>query len=188
MQPGGRYYIIVVMQYCDALISELSGLCGIVPEYWDIFGNKHIASIETKRAILKAMRIDADSGEGLTKEIHDRKSRLCKNLLEPVHVLSVNKQPVTIPIYVPVKEDEEKKLVISWSIEAEDGSTKKSFLNPVCLKGDNIVIRDVRWIKDARYIRIDLVDDTQRPTGYYRLMVECGHPDKIFPGRQKTIQ
>ena len=67
------------MEYCDALINELSGLCGIVPEYWDIFGNKHIASIETKKAVLKAMRIDADSEEELMKEIHDRKSRPWQN-------------------------------------------------------------------------------------------------------------
>lgn len=188
MQLMGRYYIIVVMQYFDALISELSGLCGIVSEYWDIFGNKHIASIETKKAVLMAMRIDADSEEELMKEIYQRKLRPWQNFIEPVHVVSVNEQPIRIPIYIPVKEGEEKKLVISWSIEAEDGNSKKSSLKPNCLMGEDIFIQDVRWIEDARYIRTSLVDDIQRPIGYYQLTVECGHPDAIFPGKQKVIQ
>ncbi len=176
------------MQYCDALINELSGLCDIVPEYWDIFGNKHIASIETKKAVLKAMGIDADSEKELIKEIHERQSRARQNLIEPAHVVSVNEQPARIPIYVPVKEGEEKRLVISWSIEAEDGNPKKSSLNTLYLSGADIFVPEVRWIEDSRYIKINLVDYTQRPTGYYQLRVECKYPDPIFPGKRKVIQ
>jgi 4-alpha-glucanotransferase len=183
-----KYYIIVVMQYCDALINELSGLCGIVPEYRDIFGNKHIASIETKKAVLRAMRIDADSKEELMKYIHARKSRPWENFIEPAHVVSVNEQPVRIPIYVPVKESEENKIIISWSIEAEDADQKKSSLKTRYLSGDDSSIPEVRWIEDSRYVRTDLADDIQRPTGYYRITVECKHPAAIFPGKRKVIQ
>jgi len=35
--------IFMNMHEYDELIQELSGLCGILPEYWDITGTKHIA-------------------------------------------------------------------------------------------------------------------------------------------------
>jgi hypothetical protein len=42
------------MSKIDDLIHELSELCGIVSEYWDILGKKHITPAETK--IQKRMR------------------------------------------------------------------------------------------------------------------------------------
>lgn len=49
------------MQPSDELIKELSDICGIVPEYWDIFGKKHTSSIETQKAVLRSMKLDIDS-------------------------------------------------------------------------------------------------------------------------------
>ncbi|MCL4536463.1 MAG: hypothetical protein M1610_02565, partial [Nitrospirae bacterium] len=57
----------------NELINELADLCGIVPEYWDIFGNKHITPIETKKAILKAMKLNIDSDEDIKNEMYAQK-------------------------------------------------------------------------------------------------------------------
>jgi hypothetical protein len=44
------------------LINELAELCGIIPGYWDIFGNKHITPIETKKAnIIVFRKIDIET-------------------------------------------------------------------------------------------------------------------------------
>ena len=76
------------------MINELAALCGILPEYWDIFGKLHIASLEAKKAMLKAMKIDIESDDAIAREINDRKSRPWKSFTEPVFVVSVNAQPL----------------------------------------------------------------------------------------------
>ena len=90
----------------NELINELADLCGIVPEYWDIFGNKHITPIETKKAILKAMKLNIDSDEAIKNEMYAQKARPWNRFVEPVKIVSVNDQPLTIPVYIPANEGE----------------------------------------------------------------------------------
>lgn len=111
----------------DELINELSELCGIVPEYWDIFGKKHLIPVETKGAILRAMKLRVDSIDEIIKEINERKYKPWKNFIEPVHVVSVNEQPLKIPAYIPVPEGKENKLSLSWYIEDENNPPSSPF-------------------------------------------------------------
>jgi len=195
------------VQLTDELISELSELCGIVLEYWDIFGKKHVISVETQMAILKAMKLKIDSVGDIVKEINERKWKLWKSFIEPVHVLSVNDQPVVIPVYIPIKEDEEAKLIISWSIEDDtkyNGNNppsppfskgeKGGFLDEngqkaeFILAGDSITISEIQWIDGIRFIKINLSDMVCRVIGYYVIHVECKHPENIFPCGVNLLQ
>ena len=153
----------------QGLIDELSGLCGIIPEYWDIFGNKHIASLETKKAVLRAMRVDVDSEEEVLREIHERQSRPWKSLIEPVHVVSVNEQPLRIPLYVRMQEGREADLIISWAIRGENSSAKSTRRSRLPEEGGEIGISEVRWIDGERYIKVFLIDKEIRRIGYYSL-------------------
>jgi hypothetical protein len=171
------------VQPTDELISELSELCGILLEYWDIFGKKHVISVETQMAILKAMKLKIDSVGDIVKEINEQKNKLWKRFIEPVYVISVNDQPVTIPVYIPIKEDEEAKLIISWSIEDENGQ-KAEFI----LAGDSITISGIQWIDGIRFIKINLSNVVCRVIGYYVIHVECKHPENIFPGGVTLLQ
>ena len=83
----------------DELINELSELCGIMPEYWDIFGKKQITSVEAKRAILMAMKLRVDSIDEIIKEINERKYKSWRSFIEPVYVTSVNEHPLKIPVF-----------------------------------------------------------------------------------------
>ena len=49
---GQNYGILISMQEYEKLLDELAGLAGIIPEYYDIFGKKHVISKESKVAIL----------------------------------------------------------------------------------------------------------------------------------------
>jgi hypothetical protein len=109
----------------NKLINELAELCGIVAEYWDIFGKKHKTPLKTKKAILKTMKLDISSIKDIVKEINHRKLRPWQNVIEPVHIISVNHQPVTIPVYLSLNEGDEAELEISWSIENEDKKGSK---------------------------------------------------------------
>jgi len=171
------------VQFTDELIGELSELCGILLEYWDIFGKKHITSVETKKAILSAMKLKINSAGDIIKEINERKWKPWKNFIEPVHVISVNDQPVTVPVYIPIKKDEEAKLIISWSIEDEN-EQKAEFI----LAWNAITISEIQWIDGIRFIKINLSDAVCRAMGYYVIHVECKHPENIFPGGVNLLQ
>lgn len=170
----------------DNLIGELSELCGILPEYWDIFGKRHITSIETKKAILLAMKLpdlafNTGSAEDIAREISEQRKKPWKDFVEPGHVISVNSQPLTIPVYIPIKEGDEDKIILSWSIEDEKGH-KEGFK----LSGSDITISELKWIDDIRYIKVNLIDNLtdmgQRDLGYYSVNVECRHHEDIFLG------
>jgi 4-alpha-glucanotransferase len=171
------------IQNTDELINELSEQYGIFPEYWDNFKKKHITSIETKKALLRSMKLKIDSAEDIVKEINERKWKVWKNIIEPVYVISVNNQPLTIPVYIPIKEKGEADLTISWSIENENGH-KTEFL----LTCDAITVVEQQWIDDTRYIKINISDTIQRDIGYYVIDIECKHPENIFPGDNNILQ
>jgi len=165
------------------MIDELAELCGIIPEYYDIFGNKQVTSVETKKAILRAMKLKVDSIEEIKQEIEERRRRAWKSFIEPVKVISVNEQPLTIPVYIPVKEGEENKLSLSWSIEDEKGH-KNEFM----LSGNDIAISEEQWIDGIRYIKVNLSERAIKDFGYYTMNVECAHPERLFPEGTNRLQ
>jgi 4-alpha-glucanotransferase len=171
------------MHEYDELIQELSGLCGILPEYWDITGKKHIASIDTKKAILRAMNMQIDTVDDVARQINERRWKAWRSFVAPVHVLSVNAHPVSIPVYIPVKEGEEKDLTVSLLIEDEKGNKAK-----VHYGGDALRISEQQWIDDMRFIKVNLPFDATIKIGYHALTVTCRHPQTIFPGGSDVIQ
>lgn len=166
----------------EELINELSESCGIIPEYWDIFGNIHTVSIETQKAILGAMRLHIESDEDIQKEIARLRARPWTGFIEPVMIVSINNQPPAIPIYIQIEEGKENELSISWSIENEDGQKEK-----FTIEGNSIVIRDQNRIDGKRYVKIDLSDSGNRTIGYYTVSVFCKTPEGEISGASKII-
>lgn len=164
-------------QQTDELIDELSELCGILPEYWDIFGKKHIASLDAKRAILRSMGLRIDSARKVVTEIEKLKYGPWKSLIEPVFVMSVNDRPLTIPVHIPIKEGKERELLLTWSI-TDEKRRKTKFV----LSGDAISVSQIEIINGTRYIKVNLPVAALRDIGYYMIRVECKHPEDIFSG------
>lgn len=170
------------MQPSDEIINELAELCGIIPEYWDIFGNKHITTIETKKAILKAMKLDIDSDESIKKNIDAKKTYPWNRFIEPIKVISVNEQPFKISIYAPVEEGEEGEIYISWIIRNEEGK-KDEFI----LSQDELMISDQMQIHGKRYIKIDISDKCHRDIGYYYIDITFKTPDVEISSTSRII-
>ncbi|MBM4128576.1 MAG: hypothetical protein FJ243_00490, partial [Nitrospira sp.] len=171
------------MESFESLIDELSELCGILPEYFDIFGNKHTTSLETKKAILKSMNLNIEYPSEIRQEIDTRKWRTWRSLIEPVYVFSQKEQPISIPVYIPVNEGEEKRLTLRWSLEDERG-TRNEFV----VSSGVMIIADHQWINGRRYIKIHLQDNEIRDIGYYVIHVSCTHPEYIFPEETNTLE
>lgn len=167
----------------NELISELSELCGIVPEYLDIFGKKHLTPLETKKAILRAMKLDIDSVEEIKKEINNRKWKPWKNFIEPVLIKSVNDQPVTFPVYIQKNENEDAHITISWSITDELGQKSEYIINE-----HDLTVSEQQYIENKRYIKVELSDTTKRDIGYYRIDIKCRDHQNVFPGDKNIVQ
>lgn len=167
----------------DEMIGELSEICDIVPEYYDIFGRKKVTSLETQKAILKAMNMKLDSPEEIKQEIEERRERPWKTFVEPVKVISENEQPLAIPVYVPVGEGEERRLTLSWSLKDERGERVESVLS-----GDAVSISEQHHIDGIRYAKINLLEEKRLNIGYYEMDVQCIHPDPIFQGGKNRLQ
>ncbi len=171
------------MSIHEELINELSDLCRIIPEYWDILGNKHITPIETKKAILKAMKLNIDSDESIKNEIYAQKAYSWNRFVEPVKVISVNEQPFKISIHVSVEEKEEDKIHISWSVRNEEGKKIDEFI----LSGNELIISNQRWMYGRRYIKIDLSDKRHRDIGYYSIDIKFKIPNMEISGTSRII-
>lgn len=156
------------MKSRNELVDELSALCGIVFEYWDIFGNKYVTSSTTKEAILRSMRLKIENPQEILEEIIKIHDRQWISFIEPVKVLSVNNQPFSLPVFIPLSEGQESSLFLSCRIEDEYGKSDEFELS-----WNSPHILDQRWINGQRYIKIELYDRHRREIGYYSLFVRC---------------
>jgi len=89
---------MIFHSYEDAL-NHAAEQCCIEPEFWDIFGNRHVASSETKRAIVEALGIDADSQMKIESAMRAGSDVGASELIERCRVASVNQQPIRFPVH-----------------------------------------------------------------------------------------
>jgi 4-alpha-glucanotransferase len=167
----------------ETMIHELAGLCGILPEYWDIFGKLHTSTVDAKRAMLKAMKLRVESDDDIAREIESRKNRAWMSFVEPALVMSVRAQPLQIPLYIPVYSGDKDNLRISCVIENENGESIE-----IRLEGPDIEICEERTIGNAGYIKIVLSDVRERNTGYYTAVIECTLNGNLFPDGASVLR
>jgi 4-alpha-glucanotransferase len=149
----------------DELINELSGLCGIYRDYWDIFGNKHEASFESKTAVLRAMGCGIDSEEDVLTEIKKRRDFPWNSFVEPVIFASVNSDMISIAVYIPLPQNSADDAVFSMNITDEHGH-KDSFNFNL----SNMSPKDERLLDGMSYAKYELpyaAQDGKYRIGYY---------------------
>ena len=136
----------------EELLDELSDLYGIVPEYCDIFGNRHAAPASTKISILKAMKLRTGSADDLHLEITRKRTRQWKRLIDPTMVIPVTGQPLELIVHAPVREGDEKSVIIKCALIDESGRRE---LFSFDLSDIEIVERKV--IEDVPHLKIRLL-------------------------------
>lgn len=168
------------------LLRRLADLYGIVPEYYDITGQKHLTTENTVKTILRTLQVQCDSVDELRRAIEHKESDYWDDFVQPVVVLSVNRQPCTIPLYIPIGGGNVSDLLMSWSITDESGR-QESFSR----SGDDLPSVEEKWLHGLRYIKTIITDDRSRDIGYYSVMISCNLPaqqktDEVF--RAKTVR
>ncbi len=165
---------ISYMDNYENLIAELSELAGILPEYYDIFGNRHVTSPQTRAAILSAMGFPVGTAEDISRGIVKKKMQPWHAVLDPVTIISVHAQPHRLSMHLPVPEGKEHAASIVLTVEDEAG--KKQTID---FPAGTLKVEEQQIIDDRRIVRI-LLSIPEREIGYYTLSVTCSHPDPVF--------
>ncbi|MCU1262364.1 MAG: 4-alpha-glucanotransferase [Bryobacterales bacterium] len=147
----------------DHALSRAAQLCGIEPEFWDIFGNRHLTSRETTQAIVSALGIPVEDLDQLQAGIARLEHADWTQILEPCRVVSVNRQPIRIPIHIPSAQENAAAEV---ELRLEDGTTEQ-FTTDLAQQ-DAI---GTMTVNDGRYIRKEIAISQSLPLGYHSVRV-----------------
>jgi 4-alpha-glucanotransferase len=145
-------------------LNELSELCGIVPEYCDIFGNCHPAPPETKRAILEAMGLRTATVEDLNTSIARKHRRQWNTFVEPTLVIIQSEQPFTAIMHVPLRTGDEQNILIQFALTDESGHR-----DLFSFSLETIEILERRVIDEIPHLKIRVTFEILKEIGYYEL-------------------
>ena len=101
----------------DAL-SRLAAAAGILPEYLDVAGARHITSGATQRTLLAAMGMELQSDADAAAALAEREAREWRRVLPPVIVFSVGDVALSLEVRLPRALAEG---AMRWTLIAEQG-------------------------------------------------------------------
>ncbi len=152
----------------QALLDALAERAGVASEYYDIAGQRHITSNETKRAILAAMGMAAESKESLAESLREWDDGPWIRGCEPVLVLQEGGPASRWSLRLPVEEGGENALRVRWSVMDEEGVVRQQGE-----AGPGLAAVDVRIINERRFVQLELPVPDGLPIGYYDLTVRA---------------
>jgi len=147
------------------LLDHAARLWRIDPEYWDIWGLKHITSDETKRAILQGLGVRAETAESLRASIDARQRKEWTRLAPPCMVVTEN-NAVELPLHVPAELTQETARV---EIREETGAAHALEFalgsHPECGTAD---------VDGRHYVRKQVPLPAGLPLGYHDVDISLG--------------
>lgn len=162
----------------DAL-DRLCRLCGIELEYTDIWGKRHRASKETKRALLVAMGVRVTDDASVDTALNDYENLAWRRPLAPVQVVTQTSAPTTVSLTLPESDTE---LPFHWSLRLESGDRYEGELRPASLPKI-----DQRRIDDVLYVRTVLPLPHESRLGYHTLKIKKADDTEIEGGILQLI-
>ena len=142
------------------MLARLAGYYGILPAYHDIDGREHHTTDTTRRTLLAAMGVAADSEEAIRTSLREWCARQWRTVLPPAVVLRDRGGPLELQMRLPARLFD---AAIGWRIVAEDGS-----VHAECAKTADL--RLVERIEDESGIHsIYALTLGPLPHGYHRL-------------------
>jgi 4-alpha-glucanotransferase len=99
-------------------LERLTELAGIEPDYWDIWGNYHPVSAESKRSLLRALGIRAENDAAIAASIRELEETPWRHPLPPVTVVREGGLP-SFPVTLPA---DDANVAIACEVTDEDGA------------------------------------------------------------------
>ncbi len=149
-------------------LDELALRYGIQAVSEDAFGKEHVTSAETKRALLHAMHVDAETGaaaaaslERLQREVRDR-------VLPPV-LVAYRTRAMEVPVRLAKETGE-----TTWTVTLEDGSVR---YGTVSFPGLPLGVASSEDDHESETRMLALPDSL--PDGYHRLRIDTCQGDCV---------
>jgi 4-alpha-glucanotransferase len=154
-------------QNYQQLLDLAARLWGVDPEYWDIWGRRHITSDETKRALLKSLGVRAETADSLRESIEARRRREWMRLAPPCLIIDEHDPAVELPLHAPAELARENVRV---EIRQESGRVESLEFAlheyPECGAVE---------IDGRRYIRKQVKLPSGLPLGYHDIHAHVGN-------------
>ncbi len=144
------------------LLHELTERYGIAPDYDDIWGQRHVTSDDTKRAILGAMGLRVDSADSLRHALEDCVNAPWREACDPVQVVRTEGPGGVWMFRMPALEQEDRAIAISWEVRDEAGAVQQRRQ-----AGPGLAPAEIRQVDGFRHVRFELPLPTGLPIGYY---------------------
>lgn len=161
------------------ILSRLCGLCGIAPDWHDIWGNRHEVSPETKKALLAAMGVRVGSEADLADELREREDRPWRRVLPPVLVQRENPSPVEIPVSLPAAKAGE---AFDWVLALEDDRQEAGRFIAA-----HLPVREEREIGGSPFTRRAFSLPFIPPAGYHTFHLMPSSGDSDLAGDMRLI-
>lgn len=145
-------------------LAQLAELCGILPEYQDLWGHSHACSDETRRALLGAMRVAAGSEAELGAALEALASKEVRAMLPPVLVVGEAAAGLELPAWLP--ESAAGKALV-WRLRLENGEVRDGVFLAQEAPG-----LEERRSDGVRYLLHHLQLPLVRAPGYHTLEVQ----------------
>jgi 4-alpha-glucanotransferase len=108
-------------------LEHLTELAGIEPDYWDIWGNYHPVSAESKRSLLRALGISAENDAAIAASMRELEEDPWRHPLPPVAVVREG-GPATFPVTLPADDAD---VAIACEVTDENGTRHRFSFRPV---------------------------------------------------------
>ncbi|MGQ0812437.1 MAG: 4-alpha-glucanotransferase [Nitrospiraceae bacterium] len=164
------------------LLDHLSERAGIAADYYDIAGVRHVTSDDTKRAILAAMGIQADSKDALAAALKAWEETPWRQFCDPVLIIREGDASARWSCRLQMDEGKERALRLQWEVRDEG--------NEIIRQGEagpGLVASGVRFVDGRRHVRLEIAAPEGLPIGYYHYTVSGDGPLALTPRRVRLI-
>ena len=127
-------------------LDELAERCAIAPDYVDIFGQHHVTSGDTKRAILRAMHIPADTDEAVHLALNQWDDARWRRPCDPVLVVAEGGLAARWPFRLPLEQGDDE-LSVGWEARNEAGD-----VSAAGEAGPSLPVSGTRTIDGTRHL------------------------------------
>ncbi|MEO6307246.1 MAG: 4-alpha-glucanotransferase [Nitrospiraceae bacterium] len=152
----------------QTLLAKLAERAGIVTDYYDIAGNFHLTSDDTRRAVLTAMGFSVDSTESLTQALQEWDEAPWQRPCSAVQVLRDNETGPSVSCYLAIEDGKEGSVVVAWQISDETNTVVQEGQ-----AGPGLSAVEVRFLNGQRHVRIEIPAPNGLSLGYYRLTMRA---------------
>jgi (1->4)-alpha-D-glucan 1-alpha-D-glucosylmutase len=144
------------------MLARLGALCGILPEYTDLWGKPHACSDDTRRSLLGAMRLAAATEAELRGSLERMASREA-SMLPPALVAEEDPAGLELPAWLPESATGQR---LAFRLTLEGGETREGAFQPPGAPGPG-----ERWIQGVRHRPYVLRLPSPPGPGYHTLEV-----------------